>query len=120
MHLILWPSSMSRHDMPHDAQSEKVNSCTARAERLRQHCQQGGRTVPAEAVQPVAQVVGAAHEDEAPGKAQIPEAALQLRALALLHRVRAVCQALLHVAHLGREALRAAAGSCIIASYQAP
>ena len=76
--------------------------------------------MPAEAVQPVAQVVGAADEDEAPGEAQVPEAALELRPLALLHRVRAVRQARLHVAHLGREALRAAAGSCITLSYNAP
>ena len=76
--------------------------------------------MPAEAVQPVAEVVGAADEDEPPGEAQVPEAALQLRALALLHRLRAVRQALLHIPHLGREALRAAAGSCVIASAERP
>ena len=62
--------------------------------------------VPAEAVQPVAQVVRAAHQHQAPRQAQVPEAALQLLALALLRRLRAVLHALLQRPHLGREALR--------------
>ena len=63
------------------------------------------RTMPAEAMQPVAEVVGAADQDEAPGEAQVPQAALQLALLALLHALRAVLQAILRAPHLRGKAL---------------
>ena len=68
----------------------------------RQYC-----TMPAEAVQPVAEVVRAADQDQAPGQAQVPEAALQLLLLALLHALRAVLQALLRIPNLRGEPLQA-------------
>lgn len=75
----------------------------SRAGRLAQLCGQGcnrkKHTVPAEAMQPMAQVVGAADQHQAPGQAQVPQAALQLLPLALLHTLRAVLQALLCVPH---------------------
>lgn len=47
-------------------------------------------TMPAQAMQPVAQVVRAAYQHQAPGQAQVPQAALQLSLLALLHAHRAI------------------------------
>ena len=47
-------------------------------------------TMPAQAMQPVAQVVRAAHQHQAPGQAQVPQAALQLSLLALLHALCAI------------------------------
>ena len=62
--------------------------------------------MPAQAVQPVAEVVRAADQHQAPGQAQVPEAALQLLLLALLHALRAVLQALLRIADLRGEPLQ--------------
>ena len=63
------------------------------------------RTMPAQAMQPVAEVMRAADQHQAPGQAQVPQAALQLRLLALLHALRAVLQALLRIPDLGGKPL---------------